>query len=152
MPDYRAMVEQLGLLSQLQPVADKFNPLNRQLNPLAGTEGARGGGTSRGLVVAQKLPDGTVKYGEPGETHGSLVSGMDLGRLPESYSVDANMGFAFPGGKFMTREQALQTLDANTRNKLSPWNAKEGLAAEEYNDVVSKGMRYDARSRRYVPQ
>ncbi len=53
--DYRSMVQQLmGLVggqNYLVPVADKFNPLSEQMNPLATTEGARGHSGGAGQVV-----------------------------------------------------------------------------------------------------
>jgi hypothetical protein len=56
---------------------------------------------SQGLVVAAKRSDGSVKYGKPGQIHSSL------------YEPEAQQGFALPGGKFMTRKEALDWLETN---------------------------------------
>ena len=54
-----------------------------------------------GLVVARRYPDGKVKYGKPGQMHVHLVGGDK-----DDYE-DRDLGFAEPGGKFLSRNQAL---------------------------------------------
>jgi hypothetical protein len=66
-----------------------------------------GFGAAPKLVVARKMPNGTVVYGKPGDTHGALM-GMDA---PLNYDTD--LGFAVPGGPYMTRQEALRWVDAN---------------------------------------
>jgi hypothetical protein len=58
------------------------------------------------LVVARKMPDGTMRYGKPGELHESLLDPSEHNQ----YAVDDQMGWARPGGRFMTREQAAATV------------------------------------------
>ena len=53
-----------------------------------------------GLVVARRYPDGKVKYGKPGQMHVHLVGDKDD-------LEDRDLGFAEPGGKFLSRDQAL---------------------------------------------
>jgi hypothetical protein len=54
MNDYGSMVRQLMMAAI--PVADKYNPLAEQMNPLGTTEGARGYGGGRGFVVSTRPP------------------------------------------------------------------------------------------------
>ncbi len=61
------------------------------------------------LVVAMKNPDGSIKYGKPGELHSDLGSTLPLG----SDAYNKVMGFAQPGGKFMTREESLDFVRRN---------------------------------------
>ena len=62
------------------------------------------------LVAARKMPDGSIRYGKSGEIH------ADLFRPGENlYGFnDINMGFALPGGRFLTREQALEAVKRGT--------------------------------------
>lgn len=67
-----------------------------------------GGGTppKSGLVVANRDASGKVYYGQPGEIHSHLSE-----RYPRSQRGDwRDVGFAGPDGKFLTREQAQDTL------------------------------------------
>ncbi len=72
MEDYGNMVRQL--MMHAQPVADKFNPLEKRLNPATGTEGVRGqGGSSIGMgkvypyTVPSDVPGRSPRtYLEPG--------------------------------------------------------------------------------------
>jgi hypothetical protein len=52
-----------------------------------------------GLVVARRMPDGSVKYGESGGFHADLADEHDR-------PLDADLGFAQPGGPFMSRQEA----------------------------------------------
>lgn len=62
------------------------------------------------LVAARKMPDGSIRYGKSGEIH------ADLFRPGENlYGFnDINMGFALPGRRFLTREQALEAVKRGT--------------------------------------
>lgn len=62
------------------------------------------------LVVARRHPDGRVEYGKPGQTHADLPSVIRQKHRGLVRSVDPDMGFAVPGGEFMTREEALKFL------------------------------------------
>lgn len=51
------------------------------------------------LVVARKLPDGTIRYGKPGDIHSDLIH--------EGEEPNGQAGFAkHVGGEFLTREEA----------------------------------------------
>lgn len=70
-----------------------------------------GSAESRGaprLRVARKMPDGTVKIGQPGELHADLISDEELDRQAVGHvgMEESDMGFATPDGKFLTREEA----------------------------------------------
>lgn len=60
------------------------------------------------LRVARKMPDGTVKIGQPGELHADLISDEELDRQAVGHvgMEESDMGFATPDGKFLTREEA----------------------------------------------
>ena len=91
------------------------------------TEGARAYPGGANLVVARKLPSG-IEYGQPGQIHADLPSMASGYRgVP---SNDPDMGFAVPGGKFMSREQALKFLDAADAAALKHPN--KPLLAEDY--------------------
>ena len=86
------------------------------------------------LVAARKMPDGSIRYGKPGEIH------ADLFRPGEKlYGCnDINMGFALPGRRFLTREQALEAVKGGTPDvaiKFSP-PQRHG---EYYLDAVQYG-------------
>jgi len=56
------------------------------------------------LVVANRMPDGSIKYGQPGQVHSDLFGGDEDA---EAFArQDKNLGFAQPGGPFMSRQQA----------------------------------------------
>jgi hypothetical protein len=58
------------------------------------------------LVAARKMPDGSIRYGKPGEIHADLFKPGE-----QSYGFnDMKLGFALPGGCFLTREQALDAV------------------------------------------
>lgn len=56
--------------------------------------------------VARRYPDGTIKTGKPGDTHGDL---LDEGDTIESMS-NGHMGFVDKSGKFYTREEAAKAI------------------------------------------
>jgi hypothetical protein len=141
--DYASMMKQLMSGLQSNVAYDPITNKNKGLNPLAGTEGARpnypGGGSAvpmakPQLVVARKLPNGTVEYGQPGQIHADLPSMASGYRgVP---SNDPNMGFALPGGRFLSREQALKSLDKADAAALKHPN--KPLLAEDYVRRMSK--------------
>lgn len=63
---------------------------------------------ANGLVVARQMPDGTIKYGQPGDMHFNLYGDDELEQKAiGSVNVDQkDMGFAQPDGPFMSREDA----------------------------------------------
>lgn len=69
--------------------------------------GALGSSGAR-LVVARKMEDGSIKYGQPGQVHTDLMTRKELNADgPTPPQVEQSMGFAQPGGPFMNRQQAL---------------------------------------------
>lgn len=65
------------------------------------------------LVVARRMPDGTVRYGQPGQIHADLVDAdhfeKNIAPVP-----DDDMGFARSNGSpFLSRDEATAFLDAN---------------------------------------
>lgn len=79
---------------------DKLDSADNDINPRTGRSP---------FVVARQMPDGSVKYGKPGDVHFNLMSDNELS---DSGSVDPkSMGFATPdGGQFLSREQAAAAL------------------------------------------
>jgi hypothetical protein len=74
------------------------------------------------LVVARKLPDGTVRYGKPGQIHVEILD-------PLEYGVDPwRNGFAKPGGEFISREEAKKFVAANERDRLPPAQGPDDYA------------------------
>jgi hypothetical protein len=57
-----------------------------------------------GVVVARRMPNGKVIYGQPGQTHADLLTPAEL-QGPTAF--DDQMGFARPGGQFLDRKEAL---------------------------------------------
>lgn len=71
---------------------------------------------SRGLIVARRMPDGTIRYGLPGEIHADLYRVGD----PEmtNAQVDASEGFATGLGQpFLTRQEAADLANATVLEK-----------------------------------
>lgn len=65
-----------------------------------------------GLVVARKMPDGSVMYGEKGQSHPELVSDAELeGHEPMPDPND--MGWATPGGPWMSRQDAAKMVGSD---------------------------------------
>ena len=56
------------------------------------------------LVVARKMPDGSVRYGKPGQMHSDLFEPHEF----SSTVPDSVMGFAEPSGPFLSRQEALK--------------------------------------------
>lgn len=86
------------------------------------------------LVTARRMPDGTVKYGKPGDIHFNLLSDEELdgGKVD-----DSQMGFAQPGGPFMSRTEAAQSLGQGGRleSMRSQGQAQEGFGKAAPFDV-----------------
>ena len=62
------------------------------------------------LVAARKMPDGSIRYGKPREIHADLFQPGE-----KSYGFnDMKLGFALPGGCFLTRGQALDAVKRGT--------------------------------------
>lgn len=85
------------------------------------------------LVVARKMPDGSVRYGKPGDLHPSLMGGTESA-ADRSHALD-NMGFAEPGGPYMTRAEALAFIQKNEPDRaarLSEDGKKGRVEAADY--------------------
>lgn len=69
------------------------------------------------LVVARQMEDGSVKYGKPGDMHFDLYSDDELEQKGiGSVGVEQkDMGFAEPGGPFMSREEAAASVGEKGR-------------------------------------
>jgi hypothetical protein len=65
------------------------------------------------LVVARRFPSGEVVYGEPGKIHTSLLTKKEYGGGDYPADIEAQMGFAEPGGKFMSRQEAMDWAKKN---------------------------------------
>lgn len=84
------------------------------------------------LVVARKMPDGRVVYGKLGQVHADLLGPIE--KLTSLEKTGPQMGFAVPGGKFMSRKQALDWLKANEPEMVKPAEATGfGVEARSYN-------------------
>jgi hypothetical protein len=144
MPDYSQMVNALmqmgGGNAMLQPVAQRNPMQSKLLDPRGGTEGAvgYGGGASSAparprLVVAARMPDGTVQYGVPGDMHATLRNVSKI--------RDQDFGFAIPGGPFLTRAQAAKLVDE--------WPSiarKQNLGSDRFNALDSFDLHGPANS------
>lgn len=79
------------------------------------------------LVVARRMPDGTIREGKPGDMHPMLVD-EDAGEQFDA-ATNEQMGFTIPGsGKFMTRAEATAWV-----KKHEPKIAAEGEARGLHN-------------------
>jgi hypothetical protein len=76
------------------------------------------------FVVARKMEDGSVKYGEPGNAHMDLMTDKEIDG-PGTVDPKA-MGFAEPGGKFLSREEAAAAL--NQKGRLESVRSQEKVA------------------------
>ena len=88
------------------------------------------------LVVARKMPDGTVRFGKPGQIHVDLMTTKELGAASDSPEVASSMGYANSEGKFLNRDEALKFAMQN-EPKRAAWSAQQpefGLDAATYGD------------------
>jgi hypothetical protein len=112
-----------------KPVEQSVTAPSQKVDPLAPPE------SQASLVVAREMPDGTIRYGKPGQIHADLVDANHFETHAAPPPTDT-MGFAKPGGKFMTREEALAYVKANEPEGAYLAHEPTGLQAEKYN----KGM------------
>lgn len=87
------------------------------------------------LVVARKLPDGSIKLGEPGEVHSDLMTRTELNAAgPSPPEIEASMGYATQDGRFLTRMEALDFAKRNepARAAFSAQQPEHGLEAATY--------------------
>lgn len=93
------------------------------------------------LVVARQMPDGTIRYGKPGQIHADLVSAEELARIrnPGGNLADQgfpppeeSMGFAQPGGQFMSRDDALDFVKRHEPVGADKAHRLTGLEAGRY--------------------
>jgi hypothetical protein len=90
------------------------------------------------LVVARKMPDGTIKMGAVGEVHSDLMTRKEVNSDgPTPPEIEASMGYAKPDGTFLNREEALKYATRNepARARFSAEQPQFGLEASSYNDV-----------------
>lgn len=83
--------------------------------------------TRPGLVVARRFPDGTIKYGKPGDIHADLISDEEMDRKNVGYVgiEEKDMGFAKPGGPFMSREEAAASIGKTGKLESVKYNEGE---------------------------
>lgn len=87
------------------------------------------------LVVARRMEDGSVKYGEPGQVHTDLMTRREVNAEgPTPPEIEGAMGFAKPGGEFMTRKEALEFVRRNEpkRAAFALQQSQHGLEAATY--------------------
>lgn len=83
------------------------NDLGFPLGPLAGDKTPIQAPSTPKLVVARKMEDGKIRYGRPGDIHADLIHDTDSFENAGITQIwESQMGFAKPGGKFMTRDEA----------------------------------------------
>jgi hypothetical protein len=86
------------------------------------------------LVAARKMQDGSIRYGKPGEIHADLFQPGE-----KSYGFnDMKLGFALPGGRFLTREQALDAVKRGTPDVAAKFSPPQ-RHGENYLDAVQYG-------------
>lgn len=92
--------------------------------------------TDRPLVVARKMPDGSIKYGQPGDMHSALYTDEDFDTgLAGDYSKDT--GFAEgEGHPFLTREQAKSLVQERLGVKHEDFKYGNYLEAHDYNNIL----------------
>lgn len=87
------------------------------------------------FVVARQMPDGTVKYGKPGDIHFNLLDDAEFERKgPGHVNIEEkDMGFAVPGGPFMSRTEAAAALGQPGRleSMRAAGLAKEGFGQRQ---------------------
>lgn len=90
--------------TQRAPEPEPFKPPPQQ--------GAQPKNAANGLVVARQMPNGTVKYGKPGDMHFNLYEDHEFEQkgIGSVGMEDKTMGFAQPGGPFLSREQAAASI------------------------------------------
>ena len=86
------------------------------------------------LVAARKMPDGSIRYGKPGEIHADLFR---PGEKRHGFN-DMKLGFALPGGCFLTREQALDAVKRGTPGVAAKFSPTQ-RHGENYLDAVQYG-------------
>jgi hypothetical protein len=84
-------------------------------------------------VVALRKPDGKVLYGKPGQTHADLATEHNY------FPNDSDQGFAKPGGPYMDRAEAMQTVKAERPDvieRYGPYANSGRLEARKYNKAL----------------
>lgn len=107
--DYLARIQKInGVPAVAPPAAPTIEPTNVPA-PVQTAEAAVATRKSD-LVPARVMPDGSIKYGTPNDIHANLYDDDELEQLSIG-SVgmeDKTMGFAKPGGPFMSRAEAAE--------------------------------------------
>lgn len=92
------------------------------------------------LVVARKMPDGTTRYGKPGQIHADLIDPAELEQRPYFPPAKERMGFAEPGGEFLSRDQALARTKEREPERAGLAHEQTGLQAEKYNSPIDSPL------------
>lgn len=106
--------------------------------PVTGEKTPASGSQEAGLVVARRMPDGTVRYGKPGDLHFNLLDEEDDTERAATGHVgleEGDMGFAKPGGPFMSREEAAASIGKTGRLESVKYNEGEPGAFGKRNVV-----------------
>lgn len=108
---------------------DKIKGTGPVAAPGADAPVASVGARDSGLVPARKMPDGSVMYGEKGSTHPELITDAELdGHEPMPNPGD--MGWAEPGGAWMSREDAAKLVGSD-QSRLESERYKMEQAGEQ---------------------
>lgn len=99
------------------------------------------------LVVARKMDDGSVRYGKPGDLHPDLIDTIER-RLEDGTVIqegvpvpNEQMGFATPGGPFMSRKEAAEWVRNNEAERAVGSTGRSGnrLEASKYQAAGGSG-------------
>jgi hypothetical protein len=148
MTDYNAMLRQLftapargmtaapqtgqlpGLLGRIHDAIDPVQAMGGYGNLAAMALPPGAPKVKPQLVVARKLPDGSIKYGRPGQTHADLIEA----RRAQDYKTidDSQMGFAVDGGPFLSRSEAMDWFAANNPAASKFVSKKRPVSMEDF--------------------
>lgn len=129
--DYVKRLRELTGTSRIDTRAPEAVPQGTQEEaapPVTGGKTAALGSQEAGLVVARRMPDGTVRYGKPGDLHFNLLDEEDDTERAATGHVgleESDMGFAKPGGPFMSREEAAASIGKTGRLESVKYNEGE---------------------------
>lgn len=90
------------------------------------------------LVVARRMPDGSIVSGKPGQIHSDLILPEEMDKTPFFPPAPENMGFADKSGKFLSREEAYDFVKTNEPDRLDKQAYKPHFQAEHYKNAGLK--------------
>lgn len=98
--------------------------------------------SNSGLVVAAKTGNGAVKYGQPGQLHADLYD--PSWDIPEEGAGIKELGFARPGGPFMSRKEAFNAAAAPIQVSSEPSAADALKAIQTARDLAMRQFKAKA--------